>query len=1186
MIKNYVYVLILLVFTTTIYSQTLTAGDIAFIEYNADGDDNFSFIAFTDIPAGEIIYFTDNGWKNTGDFRTGEGIITWTSTGINCGNIISLTATGNFSLSADGDQILAYQGSNINPTFITAIQMNSDWDGDSISTNTSSIPTGLTNGIDCLSINPEIDNAKYNGLLSGTIANIRSAINTEANWFGSNTVNQTFSDTITLTDCGVTCSHTITNFTPETGPANTQITINGSGFTSNTLVNFGAETATLISQTSSQIIVNLPNGATTGNITLSENGCNLNSSSVFNVINSNKITCEGGISTTDLFISEITDSTAGSITYIELFNATGSPVTLDGYSIEVLQNGAASIAVAGSYAIILDTNYILPDNETYVVAIGALNSPDYNVDTCSIEINGMPVGNGELANQSSGNSGINIDANKHDFIRLVNANASPTRIDEFGVYGDNNWMTNTGITGDRGFNFRRLLTALPNPDFDINNYLNEWEENDWTGTGIVSCNGNDYSDIGIFINEQNPPVITSITKSNLSCGGSTDITVVALEGFNDVGDTKELVYQWYELAPNNTTWTTLTNNGVYSNTTTDILTISDTSSLNGYQYYCEVREDDADCFIASEAIILSVGLVTWDNTTWKWSDGVTPDGTLPNSGNTVILNGSYNTINGSFSACSLIVNAGILTVNNGDYVEVINDVIVNDGRITTETQGSFVQRGDSTFAGAFTLAANGNSDVIKTTSALTNWYDYTYWSSPVTNATTDVSLFQSASNRRFWFNADNYVDIDGDGFDDDANAWTNSIGSYLMTPGQGFAATHNSNFFNSGTAYDYTFEGPYNTGDIYYGVSYNSANENSLHWNLIGNPYPSAIDIDLFFTENTALIYEVIYMWSHVRPPLGTNPGNEVLNFNQNDYVTVNTVGEAGNGATATVPERKVPSGQSFFTPSRATGDIRYTNSMRVSGDNANDQFFRTTNQNTETSNSDIEKLWINLNSDAGIYSQICVAYADIATDDYDGKAIDTFRNYAGNAGVLYSLDEQGEGFYVIQGKAKNGLNIEEVIKLGFGAYISTNETYTLEAIKTQGDFLTTNSIYLRDNYLGIVHDLSSSFYTFQSDGGTFDDRFEIVFTNNLLSTEDILTNDNDLSIIELNDGNVQFTLKNSILNISKVDIYNIQGQLIYSLDGESSTEIYNLSNLKSSIYIAKITLSNNQLITKKSIKK
>ena len=133
---------------------------------------------------------------------------------------------------------------------------------------------------------------------------------------------------------------------------------------------------------------------------------------------------------------------------------------------------------------------------------------------------------------------------------------------------------------------------------------------------------------------------------------------------------------------------------------------------------------------------------------------------------------------------------------------------------------------------------------------------------------------------------------------------------------------------------------------------------------------------------------------------------------------------------------------------------------------------------------------------------------------------------------------------------------------------------------------MTTNSIYLRDNYLGIVHDLSSSFYTFQSDGGTFDDRFEIIFTNNLLSTEDILTNDNDLSIIELNDGNVQFTLKNSILNISKVDIYNIQGQLIYSLDGESSTETYNLSNLKSSIYIAKITLSNDQLITKKSIKK
>ena len=571
-------------------------------------------------------------------------------------------------------------------------------------------------------------------------------------------------------------------------------------------------------------------------------------------------------------------------------------------------------------------------------------------------------------------------------------------------------------------------------------------------------------------------------------------------------------------------------------------------------------------------------------TTWNgsiWSDG------LPNKSTTVIINGSHNTggVN-SFSACNLIINSGTLTINNGDFVEVINDVIINNGRITTETQGSFVQRGNSSLAGSFTLGASGDSDVIKTTSNLANWFDYTYWSSPVTNATTDVALFLAEEDRRFWFNANNFIDTDGDGFDDDANAWTRAIGPLVMLPGQGFAATHNNLFFTAGFQYDYNFEGAYNTGDILYPVYYNSVNDVNLHWNLLGNPYPSAMNIDLFFTENTDLIYEAIYMWSQASPPLGTNPGNEVLNFNQNDYVTVNTVGEAGNGITATVPERRVPSGKSFFIPSRATGDIRYTNSMRVSGNNVNDQFFRTTNQDQQTPSTSIEKLWINLNSNAGIYSQICVAYADVATNDDDGKSIDTPRNYAGNAGVLYSLDEQGEGFYVIQGKAKSGLDEDEVLKLGFGAYISTNETYTLEAIKTQGDFLTTNTIYLRDNYEGIVHDLSSSFYTFQSDGGTFDDRFEIIFTNNLLSTEDILTNDNDLSIIELNDGNVQFTLKNSILNISKVDIYNIQGQLIYSLDGESSTETYNLSNLKSSIYIAKITLSNDQLITKKSIKK
>jgi hypothetical protein len=608
----------------------------------------------------------------------------------------------------------------------------------------------------------------------------------------------------------------------------------------------------------------------------------------------------------------------------------------------------------------------------------------------------------------------------------------------------------------------------------------------------------------------------------------------------------------------------------------------------------------------------SLTTVTWDGTTWNWSDS-TPQGTLPTSINTVVMNGGYNTTNngGSFSACSLIVNSGTLTIADGFYVEVINDVSVSGGRITTETQGSFVQFGDGSDAGTFTHNS-GNSDVIKTTAELANWYDYTYWSSPVENETTDTALFQANPSYRFWFNAVNFIDINGDGIDDDANAWTRASGNFLMSPGQGFAATHNAAFFIPNRAYDFIFNGPYNTGDITYPVINNSANYEVFHWNLIGNPYPSAIDTDLFFSTNSGVIEQVAYLWSHVNPPLGVNPGNEVLNFNQNDYITISTVSVAGNGADINgdgmfdgndIPETKIPSGQGFFIPSKlldpipttppvtpviTSQNVTFTNSMRVSGDNANNLFFRGSNEKTKTNDITKETLWVNLSSDIGIYSQISIAYTDFTSDGYDGNSIDTSRNYAGNAGILYSLiEEQGNTPFVIQGKSLSSLNLDEVVKIGFGAYISTEETYRLDLLKTEGKFLTYNTIFLKDNYLDILHDISASHYNFKSKGGTFNDRFEIVFKVNTLSVDENSIEEDGLTIVELNDGNIKFTIKNNRnLTIDSVTIFDIQGRLIYELDGNASTEIYNLSNLNSSAYIAIVLLSNGQLITKKSIKK
>jgi hypothetical protein len=102
---------------------------------------------------------------------------------------------------------------------------------------------------------------------------------------------------------------------------------------------------------------------------------------------------------------------------------------------------------------------------------------------------------------------------------------------------------------------------------------------------------------------------------------------------------------------------------------------------------------------------------------------------------------------------------------------------------------------------------------------------------------------------------------------------------------------------------------------------------------------------------------------------------------------------------------------------------------------------------------------------------------------------------------------------------------------------------------------------------------------------GEFNNRFEIMFRSEALSDTDAQLNSNKLTIIELNDGGVQMKT-NSTLNIKSVKILDVLGRTLYQLKGSSTTEIYNLSNLSQSAYIAKVELSNGQIITKRAIKR
>jgi hypothetical protein len=157
---------------------TLDPGDIAIIGFNYDNPDEYAFVLLRDVEAGTMITFTDNGWLAAGGFRGNEGTAVWTAgAALSAGAVVN-GPTGTMAFSTEGDQILAYQGPDGNPSFVYALNSEgTGWQDDATSSNTSALPTGLVNGATAVALD-EIDNAKYdvsNGT-SGTQAELLALI--------------------------------------------------------------------------------------------------------------------------------------------------------------------------------------------------------------------------------------------------------------------------------------------------------------------------------------------------------------------------------------------------------------------------------------------------------------------------------------------------------------------------------------------------------------------------------------------------------------------------------------------------------------------------------------------------------------------------------------------------------------------------------------------------------------------------------------------------------------------------------------------------------------------------------------------------------------------------------------------------------------------------------------------------
>lgn len=483
-------------------------------------------------------------------------------------------------------------------------------------------------------------------------------------------------------------------------------------------------------------------------------------------------------------------------------------------------------------------------------------------------------------------------------------------------------------------------------------------------------------------------------------------------------------------------------------------------------------------------------------------------------------------------AGNLTVTAGSLTINPSRQLTVTG-ILTNTPGIT-----GLIIKSNTTGTGSL---IHNTADVPATieryiagSSTLTSMI-YHQVSIPLTAASSPTSnLF--LGSYLFSFN-----EAGGDGTTNQKGAWV-ALGEATNTP---LNVDAGYLIYYPEASKTYTFAGNMRNGSVAPALTYADANHG---FNLIPNPYPSAINWDAASGWSLSNVDDAIYVWN-----------SSANTTNYGSYVGITTTNGVSN---------IIPSGQAFFVRANtASPTISMNNSVRVHDAKA---FMK----NSQAVNPDELHLFAASN---GIQDEIAVRFAADVTSNFDGHA-DAYKMFGYTVTPqLNSVTPDGTKLSINSLPYSAG---DAIVPLNFTLDAATEVTFTASGMES---FQSSVPIYLEDMLINkIVNLREQPTYTFTHSGGAADQRFQLRFkgvngtpqpNETLQGNVFVSGNKVNIDIPAMQQNTVQVSIFDALGRSFSQGKYTLNG--ILQLDAPTAT----------GMYIVKV-MSGNKVFTSKVIVK